>query len=40
MDYGEKITRDQTDAQYMFLREVCMLYFYYDLTDKTNYSSF
>lgn len=23
MDYGEKITRDQTDAQYMFLREVC-----------------
>ena len=25
MDYGEKITRDQTDAQYMFLREVCIV---------------
>lgn len=22
MEYGEKVTQDQTDAQYMFLREV------------------
>lgn len=28
MEYGEKVTQDQTDAQYMFLREVGYKIFY------------